>query len=251
MKASIIATGTEITRGLTLNTNANHLSKILSELGIDVNYHVAVPDNEELILQALHLSQDCDIIITTGGLGPTSDDITRTVVCKFANEPVTWNDEQWNILCEKQKTRGRQAKELHKQQCLFPSTAIIINNSVGTANGFYFLKNKNHFFVLPGPPNEIQSLLDNGFMNKFTELSNLNPDQTHSKTWTTIGTRESQIAEWLKPIEEKYKELNIGYRINLPEIEVRLLYKKSQKNIAEACSEEIGQALKNILVKKF
>ena len=141
MRTAILTVGTEILFGQIVNTNAAWLSQQLNDLGIDVMYHYSVGDNpgrlEELIHFAFH---DCDMVITTGGLGPTQDDLTKEVIAKAMGDRIVRNQQCYEELIKYYDRLGRHMTENNLKQADMPSTAVPLPNDQGTAPGFWLEK---------------------------------------------------------------------------------------------------------------
>ena len=155
MKATILTIGTEILFGSILNTNSVFLSKELNALGIDVLRHVTVGDNRGRLLKALQQSyEDCNLIITTGGLGPTEDDLTKETIAEYFGAPLEEHPEELKTLRSWFESQGRVMAENNVKQAWFPRGSVILPNPNGTAPGFYYTDGQRHIYVLPGPPRE-------------------------------------------------------------------------------------------------
>lgn len=163
MKAAILAIGTELLMGQTVNTNATTLSRALGEIGIGVYYHMTVGDNPQRIKETLlKLLEECDLIITTGGLGPTLDDITKEVIADALNLEMVLDHRSFDIIKERFRMFNRNMPENNIRQAYFPKGAIILDNEKGTAPGCIIeLETTNQsIIVLPGPPRELKHLYD-------------------------------------------------------------------------------------------
>ena len=198
MKCEILAVGTEILLGDILNTNAQYLSKELAELGFDVYYHEVVGDNRERILKALEVAFNrSDIIITTGGLGPTKDDMTKELVVEFLGMKMCLHEESLKCIKEYFKNMGREFVKSNEKQAYFPKEAIILKNNNGTAPGAVFEKNNKAIIVLPGPPKEMESMFKNEvkkYLKKYSE------DVIISEVLRVFGVGESKAEEKLQDI---------------------------------------------------
>lgn len=162
MKCTIMSVGTEILFGSIVNTNTVYLSQQMNELGIDVMYHITVGDNpvrlKEMIQNAY---RDCDLVITTGGLGPTQDDLTKEMIAEAFNEKILTFPDQLEILTNHFKKYNRPMTENNLKQANFPENAIIFPNPNGTAPGFALEKNGKLIVSMPGPPKEMLAMFEN------------------------------------------------------------------------------------------
>jgi nicotinamide-nucleotide amidase len=159
--AEIIAIGTELLLGEILDTNTRYIALILRELGIDLFRTTIVGDNKDRISAVVREAMTrSEIIITTGGLGPTVDDPTREALAQAANVPLEFHPELWESISARISKFGRPAGENQKRQAYIPQNSIIIQNPVGTAPAFIVPTNSNKIISLPGVPAEMKTLLD-------------------------------------------------------------------------------------------
>jgi molybdenum cofactor synthesis domain-containing protein len=227
MKASILAIGTELTSGQILNKNASSISARLKKFGVVTELQATVPDDRATILETLKfLENKTELLFVTGGLGPTSDDFTREVISEWINRPLTFDENSWTHIQERLTSRGFSVQEMQKQQCYFPKDSSVLSNSEGTANAFRFQHQKMDVFVLPGPPREIEAVWRDHIQSVLlAKTDGLNKVVTRS--WDTIGKGESDVAF---QVEETLKNrprntfFEIGYRVHLPYVEVKLSY---------------------------
>ncbi len=260
MKASILAVGTEITTGQILNKNAQSLSQKLIPLGIHVSFQLAVPDDRQLIFDALTVAEtQSDIIFVTGGLGPTSDDFTRELISEWAQLPLQFHESSWAHVQERLTSRGFSVRDMQRQQCFFPATSEIMKNSQGTANAFYFEIAKptglKTVFVLPGPPREIESIW-NEHIAIYLKKKTLHLIRSVTKSWDTMGMGESDVADLVETEVKNFSDLRdlnvvqIGYRVHLPYVEVKITFAESQLAKVQPLLIAIDVTLKKITVSK-
>lgn len=234
MKASILAIGTELTTGQILNKNATNLSQKLKNLGVNVTVHLTVPDHKQTILDSLkylesQLADESDMLFVTGGLGPTSDDFTRDVLAEWSGLAMKFDQSSWDSVVERLTSRGFKVRDMQKQQCYFPENAEILPNSEGTANGYRFkIKNKT-VYVLPGPPREIEAIWKSHIEADLAKKTkDLVRQITHA--WDTIGVGESEVAFAVEEaLKHRPENLEIGYRVHLPYVEVKLSYSSAER----------------------
>lgn len=140
-RAAILSIGTEVVSGDIANSNVQWLSQKLSDLRWHPTTHVTVPDDHDSINQALDfLSSNHELILTTGGLGPTSDDFTRIALCKWLEVKLSFDEDSWVKIQDMYESRGQTPTKNNMQQCYFPIESQILNNSSGTANAFTIKK---------------------------------------------------------------------------------------------------------------
>ena len=161
MKAAVLCVGTELLFGQTVNTNATYISHQLQLLGIDVLYHYVVGDNPQRLERLLDVCfEDCDLIITTGGLGPTEDDLTKETIAKYFDDELVYDEESLSRLKKYFVDSNRKMTENNLKQALLPSKSTVFSNSYGTAPGFLLNKDDKYIIALPGPPKEMMKMFD-------------------------------------------------------------------------------------------
>ena len=198
MKAEIIAVGTEILLGDIVDTNAQFLSKKLAEAGIEVFHQRVIGDNEERLFDALENAfKSCDLVITTGGLGPTEDDLTKETVCKYFNMTSVLHEKSYEEL---NKFYDRLSKKMTKnnlKQVYFPKEAVVLDNPNGTAPGAILEKDGKIAIILPGPPREMKPMYNN---HVHDYLKSKGDGVIISKVLRVLGIGESGAADKIKDI---------------------------------------------------
>ncbi|MEN0060214.1 MAG: competence/damage-inducible protein A [Bdellovibrio sp.] len=243
MKASVLGIGTELTDGQIVNKNAAWISKQLKAHGLTTSAHLVVPDEAALMRQGLAFcSQHSDLIFITGGLGPTSDDFTRDIVAEWIGSPLEFHEPSWQHVCNRLTSRGYRVQEIQRQQCYFPQGSEVLFNHFGTANAFTFEAHGKKVFVLPGPPREIEAVWSESITSWLVEKTrDLDPIVT--RTWDTLGVGESDIAV----IAEKVLmgvDVQKGYRVHLPYVEVKLTYPLSRETELTTSVERLSESLR-------
>lgn len=217
---AILSTGDELVQGDILNTTGPWLATQLIEAGFKVACHLIVSDEQAEIEAALHyLLTFNQVVITTGGLGPTSDDRTRFAISQVLNQPLLFHEPSWQQICTILNRYQVPVTDNNKQQALFPENAMVITNRYGTANGCIIRHDEKRVVMLPGPPAECESVFTPHVM---TELLTLNIHlKRYIKRWRVFGVSESHIATTLDEMI-KNTGTSIGYRIEYPYIEIKL-----------------------------
>ena len=202
INASIITIGDELLIGQVIDTNSAYIAQELNKAGIFVKRRVAVGDNENDIRIALdEESAHSGIILITGGLGPTADDITKPLLCKYFNGRLVVNDEALqNVKYLFEKVFKRPVTEVNMKQAEVPDVCTVIQNKRGTAPGMWFEKDEKIFVSMPGVPNEMQGMMKE-VIEKVKSKFEL-PIIIH-KTLLTAGIGESMLAEHIKEFEAK------------------------------------------------
>ena len=162
MKIGVLTIGAELLNGSRIDTNASWIANAVIHKGGSVVFKMSVPDSESKIIKALNflLSQSIDMLIVTGGLGPTHDDITAETLYSYFNDEPIFDDDYWDLLVKRFEKRGFEVSKLNRSQALKPLRGELINNPIGTARGLLFKKEKKDVFVLPGVPREMQSMME-------------------------------------------------------------------------------------------
>ncbi len=219
-QAAILCIGTEITSGEIVNTNGAWLGERLEELGFEITSQVVVPDDKDLILDAIDwIKLQADLLVVSGGLGPTTDDITREVIAEWAGQQLVFSEAEWQKMIATYAERGQPIREAHRQQCHFPNDSRSIPNPVGTALGFSLDAKNLRLVVLPGPPRELHGMWSEHVLPYLKELS---PKKaTELLIWTCLGVPESEAAEVAEQAI-KGSGLTIGYRATVPYVKVKL-----------------------------
>ena len=231
--AEIIAVGTELLLGGIANTDAQDVSRLLSELGINVFFHTVVGDNPERLKQAVEIAKSrADIIITTGGLGPTYDDLTKQTLAEAFGKKLVFNE------AVAKQIRGYFAKRLHNmemtnnnlRQAELPEGCVIFDNGVGTAPGCAFESGGKHVLMLPGPPRECRAMLKSCVAPYLRKLSEF---EIHSHNIHTFGLGESAVEEKLHELMESLKNPTLAPYAKLGEVMLRLTARARSKAEAD------------------
>lgn len=234
ISAKIITIGDEILIGQIIDTNSTFISKQLISIGVEVQEILTISDNKEDILNAFTDSVNkFDIIITTGGLGPTNDDITKEVFCEFFNDKLVHNSDLLvHIETLFKNFVDNPINELNRAQAFVPSKANLIENKFGTAAGMILKKNNSFFISLPGVPYEMKSMIKNSVIPFIKK--EFNCPVIIKKTLLTYGVGESTIAKKLKDFEQNLPQnFKLAYLPNLGRVRLRLICKGSDRKHLE------------------
>ncbi|MGG7162010.1 competence/damage-inducible protein A [Clostridium baratii] len=249
MKCEILSVGTEILLGDILNTNSRYLSNELANLGIDVYYHQVVGDNRERILNALKEAfSRSDIIITTGGLGPTKDDMTKELVAEFLGMDMYLHEESLKKIEDYFKKMGRIPVKSNEKQAYFPKEAIILENNNGTAPGAIFEKDGKAIIVLPGPPKEMEPMF-NESVRKY--LESLTGYTIVSEVLRVFGIGESEAENKLQDLIDNGENPTIAPYAKEGEVIFRITAKGKNEDEArkliKPLKEEVYNRLGNLI----
>ncbi|PDH43446.1 MAG: competence/damage-inducible protein A [Flavobacteriales bacterium MED-G15] len=251
MKAELISIGDEILIGQIVNTNSVFLAKELNKIGVAIAQITAISDEKNTIINALDQARErADIIIMTGGLGPTKDDLTKHTLCEYFDDHLV-KDEAVLAHIENifKKYVTTPISDMNRAQANLPSKATLLHNRFGTAAGMWFLDQDQIFISLPGVPYEMEALIKNEVLPKIQEQFVL-PSIYH-KTILTYGLGESVIAERIEKWEENLpKEIKLAYLPSLGRVRLRLTTTGKDmvtiKNAVDAQVAEVIPLIKDI-----
>lgn len=245
MIAEIISVGTEVVLGSTLNTNTYHISQRLSEIGIDVLYHTSVIDNPDLLKDIINIGINrADLLIFTGGLGPTSDDITKEIVSETLGLNLKLDREMEINIRNYFNKMGRAMSSNNIKQAYIPEGGRFLKNEIGTAPGIYIKWNDKIIILLPGPPKEMKLMFD-----KYT-IPLIKQDYIIKiKTINTIGIGESVLETMLLDIIKEEKDATIATYAKEGTVDIKIIVKGNDKgnvdrlinNIVRKIDEKIGE----------
>lgn len=223
MKAELISIGDEILIGQIVNTNSVFLAKQLNGIGLEIVQITAISDKKSIIINALDEARKrADIIILTGGLGPTKDDLTKQTLCEYFNDQLVKNEivlqHIENIF---KKYVNTPISEMNRAQANLPSKATLLHNKYGTAAGMWFLDQGQIFISLPGIPYEMKALIQDEVLPKIKKRFVL--PAIYHKTILTYGLGESVIAERIEKWEDSLpKDIKLAYLPSIGRVRLRL-----------------------------
>ncbi len=231
--AEIVAVGTELLLGNIANTNAQVLSQALSSLGIDVRWHTVVGDNPERLRQVLDIArQRADILITTGGLGPTYDDLTKQTICAFFGRPLVLHPEILaDIRTFYEGALHVPMPENNTRQAELPEGCVVFDNPVGTAPGCAFESGGVHVLMLPGPPHEMSTMLQRCAL---PYLRSLSKEVIVSHDIMTFGMGESSVDQLLEEEMRQMDNPTLATYAKPCEVRLRATAKAPSRESAEA-----------------
>lgn len=244
MNIELISVGTELLLGDIVNTNAQYISKELALLGINVHKQVTVGDNMDRLLDCFSKAfEKSDIVLTTGGLGPTGDDITKEAAAKFFDQKMLLDEKSWEKIKERVLKFTGDINKIPKnniKQAMFPKEAMIIPNNNGTAPGAIFEKDGKRIIVMPGPPKEMMAMFNEGvlpYLKKETD------SVFASKYIRLYGIGESALEIKLLDILDKQDNPTVALYAKEGEVLIRVTAKAPDK---EECLELIQEKIKEI-----
>lgn len=245
MNAEIISVGTELLLGEILNTDAHFLAKELSEIGIDVYHQTVVGDNHDRLYNAVKTALDrSDIVIASGGLGPTPDDITKEVLAECMDEELVLDEKSLNDIQEYFRKIGRKMVESNKKQAYLPENCIIMKNNHGTAPGCIIDKNGKIVIMLPGPPSELKPMY---YESVKPYLKSKSEKMLYSKVLQIIGAGESSVAEKLKDMMENMTNPTVAPYAKDVGVRLRITAKCSSEEQGKELIAPVEKQIRDIL----
>ena len=245
MKTAILTVGTEILFGQIVNTNAAFLSRELNNLGYDVMYHYSVGDNPGRLAELIEFAfRDCDMIITTGGLGPTQDDLTKEVIAQAMGDRLVVSPEALSALKDRYERSGRPITENNLKQANMPESAQILPNDQGTAPGFWLEKKGKIIVSMPGPPREMTNMFEKEVKPR---LISRQDSVIYYNILRTFGLGESKMETVLLPLIDGQTDPTIATYAKEGECSLRIASKRPTKEEAEAAVEDMTARVMDII----
>jgi nicotinamide-nucleotide amidase len=238
MKAEIITIGDELLIGQVINTNQAYIAEKLNKIGVTIEWMTTVGDEMQAILDSFDQAWTrSDVVIVTGGLGPTHDDITKSVVCKFFDTHIVTNDEVRRHIESLLRKRNIGWTAAAEQQTMMPSKAKVIPNPVGTAAGMLFEENEKAFIVLPGVPYEMKEMMDRSVVPLLaTRAKN---SVIRHLTLRTTGISESLLAQQLGNVEELLQGAKLAFLPSATGVRLRITVQNRNPTTADRKVQEI------------
>ncbi|MDA9066902.1 competence/damage-inducible protein A [Flavobacteriales bacterium] len=240
MKTEIISIGDEILIGQTVNTNATWMGQELAKIGIKNNRTTTISDSESEILEALKLGESrSDLILITGGLGPTKDDITKKVLCDYFNTELELNQEVLTDIQAYFKLRNRPFLESNNLQAMLPKSCTVLRNHMGTASGMWFERNGKVFVSMPGVPYEMKHLMETGVFSRVKQQFGIS--ELAHRTVLTHGIGESFLAEIIEDWENRVRAegLDMAYLPSPGLVKLRVTSTAGNQELVDKYCEEL------------
>ncbi|HTE31080.1 MAG TPA: CinA family nicotinamide mononucleotide deamidase-related protein, partial [Chryseolinea sp.] len=242
--AELLTIGDEILYGQIVDTNSQWMSVALSDAGIRVIRKTSVGDVESEILEALHDAESrADIVLITGGLGPTNDDLTKPCLAKYFNCEMKIHDEALAEVTEFFKSRGRELTEVNRLQASLPVCCEKVTNAIGTAPGMWFEHKGKVFMSMPGVPHEMKRMMTEQVLPKLKRK--FKTPVIHHRIIRTVGIGESFLAEKIKEWEDNLPpHIRLAYLPSLGEVKLRLTTIGESLEVLERETNELTEKLK-------
>jgi nicotinamide-nucleotide amidase len=226
-KVEILNTGTELLFGSVINTHLAFLAQQLFPIGLRVERQLTIPDGDSIRDAIIESATRCDVILVTGGLGPTSDDITREIVAELTGRPLQYDDSILQRISERFKVRGLKMTDRTARQAYVPEGAAVLPNDHGTAPGLHIPARNGipHLFLFPGPPRELRPMFNTYALPILRSL--VGNHDLHSITYRTTGLGESQVERMVGERLLAIPGLELGYCARMGEVDVRVIGSQS------------------------
>lgn len=239
MKAEIISVGTEIILGSTLNTNTHYITQQLSEIGVDVLFHTSVGDDPNILRDIINIGlKRADLLIFTGGLGPTADDMTKEIVSETLGLDLELNQAVENSIKEYFNKINRPMSSNNIKQAYIPKGSRFLTNEIGTAPGIYIEWNKKILILLPGPPREMEFMFHNHVIPLIKQNSIIK-----IKTINTIGIGESTLEMALKDLIEAKEGPTIATYAKVGSVDIKIIGKGIDQEKVDKLLEETAEKI--------
>lgn len=247
LRCEILSTGDEVLTGMIVDTNAAFLADQMGGLGFEVVRHTTVGDDRGMLESTFReLGESADVVLCTGGLGPTIDDLTTQIAAAVLGVELVLDEVALAHMEGLWKARGRVMPENNRRQALLPKPAEALPNPIGTAPGFTVRIGRAQFFFMPGVPREMKKMFAEQVVPR---LERLRPEPTvfEVRVLRSFGLTESQTDQMLAGLEERFPEVKLGFRAHFPEIQVKLTVKGPDVTAAkarlEAAADEVRRRL--------
>jgi nicotinamide-nucleotide amidase len=247
MNAHIITIGNELLIGQVIDTNSAWLGEVLTSIGVNVTRIISIEDDQAAIVSQLEKStEETAVVIVSGGLGPTKDDITKTSIAKFLDVKMAFNQDIYDNIVAYLKKHDRPVPAVIKSHAMFPVGTIFLKNDMGTAPGMVFKKNGAIIISVPGVPYEMKYIMEH---EGIPLISAMNTEfEIVQKTILTAGEFEARLSDRLKDIIEAFPpHISIAFLPNLNKIRLRLTAKGTDRDILEREIEHQADKIRSIL----
>lgn len=245
MKATILSVGTELLFGQITNTNTVFLSQQMNLLGFDVMYHYTVGDNARRLEEIIRLAfKDCDLVLTTGGLGPTQDDLTKETACRVLEDQLVLHEPTMERLYNFFEKQNRQMTENNKKQAYMPSRAVVFENNQGTAPGFALEKDGKYIICMPGPPREMTCMFRESVLPYLEEKSE---GTIYYRMLRAFGIGESALETKLLPLINAQTDPTLATYAKEGECSLRIASKRPTKEEAKKAVDQVTSQVQELI----
>ena len=246
MNAEIITIGTELLLGEIVDTNSVYIARTIRDIGVDLFYQTTVGDNEDRAAAAIRAALDrADVVVTTGGLGPTVDDVTRQAVAKATDRPLEFRPDLLDQIASRFRRWGTKMSPNNRQQAYVPAGAIGLENPVGTAPCFIVESDAGSVISLPGVPREMTTMFENVVIPYLQEKMGA-PAVILARVLRTAGIGESRVDALIQDLE-RLSNPTVGLAAHAGQTDIRITAKASSVEQAEALIEPLVQEINDRL----
>lgn len=248
MNAYILTIGDEILIGQVTDTNATYMANALNDEGYEIVEHLSVADTRAGIRAGLDRAfAVADVVLMTGGLGPTKDDITKKVLAEYVGTEMVFHEESWERLQKIFRSFGKEVNSYHRTQCELPASATILTNNRGTAPGMWLEHEGKVIVSMPGVPHEMRYLVKNEVIPRLV-AGNFDLQRQRSVTINTAGEGESTVAEKIESVEEALPaHMSLAYLPDLGTVRLRLTTRGTDEAVMQAELREYQDKIEAII----
>ncbi|MEO1263087.1 MAG: CinA family nicotinamide mononucleotide deamidase-related protein [Bacteroidota bacterium] len=247
MTIHILTIGDELLIGQVIDTNSAKMAQMLQTIGGQVTGRTTVGDDKQAMLDALEMATEkADVVLVTGGLGPTKDDITKKALAEFYGVGFVFHQATYEWIKKVFQRFGRPIPDSIKDQCLMPQNAEVLRNKRGTAPGMWFDEKNTVLVSMPGVPHEMEYIMENGVLPKLQERFPSAPFA--HRTLLTVGEGESRIAEMIKDFEDNLPpHIKLAYLPSISRVRLRLTATHEDADFVNAVLDEEFVNMKNMI----
>ena len=239
MKIGLITIGAELLNGARTNTNAAWIGQNVISVGGAIDWHMTVNDEKNTIESALdEVPTSIDVVLCTGGLGPTHDDITSSVLYDYFGAKPEFDEQYWQLLTKKFAARDQVIPDINRNQAMKPDIGEVIPNPIGSARGLHLSNKSYHLFAMPGVPAEMKSMMTNTILPWIESRSK---SKIHVTVMRTTGIMESVLYEKVQGILDDYPQINVAFLPRFTGVDIRLT--TSDKNTLNRLVDQISPVI--------
>jgi len=239
MKIGLVTIGAELLNGARTNTNAAWIGQNVISVGGAIDWHMTVNDEKNTIESALdEVPTSIDVVLCTGGLGPTHDDITSSVLYDYFGAKPEFDEQYWQLLTKKFAARNQVIPDINRNQAMKPDIGEVIPNPIGSARGLHLSNKSYHLFAMPGVPAEMKSMMTNTILPWIESRSK---SKIHVTVMRTTGIMESVLYEKVQGILDDYPQINVAFLPRFTGVDIRLT--TSDKNTLNRLVDQISPVI--------
>ncbi len=239
MKIGLVTIGAELLNGARTNTNAAWIGQNVISVGGAIDWHMTVNDEKNTIESALdEVPTSIDVVLCTGGLGPTHDDITSSVLYDYFGAKPEFDEQYWQLLTKKFAARDQVIPNINRNQAMKPDIGEVIPNPIGSARGLHLSNKSYHLFAMPGVPAEMKSMMTDTILPWIESRSK---SKIHVTVMRTTGIMESVLYEKVQGILDDYPQINVAFLPRFTGVDIRLT--TSDKNTLNRLVDQISPVI--------